>query len=489
MYLSTSQTSYSVLVLSDLRGTDHLRLLIAEADMALLDLPREILANVLYDLEPQSVVHFGQACKAAHAFVDPKNQILWKSAYLHVFDNPNDAWSTAPSSVPLATSRQWDWHEQLARKFMALQSIKSKRCGTESRAQDYIEALLSILDTAKFKLTDHDLASGRLPKEDDRYTSLNLQILSNLNERRDGIESLIHDTPPSVAPHRVTRSMAQSEAGRNRPDCAARLHVMYGLTGRERIEHKARGAARRRVYDWTLTGADNDYSPFLRDGSGKVDWPLLEAVFSVIGRNFIYCVEGSLAMPQGFPMSIPHRTLHDPTAPNDWARVTGSWLGTYSFLDYADLFAFNNWEDQLGTRPTLEHDQEDSGDLMRLTLRLDDYVSSDTRFKTDLPTSTDLPVLYFSGLSRGHAGMHRPVIGVRGCASLVPGGREVRWRFVINYGGQDQWQLEGVQAGGIRSGGVFGIWTQCDHEPHGPVGPFCYFPSELCKSTSVVRVT
>jgi hypothetical protein len=49
------------------------------------------------------------------------------------------------------------------------------------------------------------------------------------------------------------------------------------------------------------------------------------------------------------------------------------------------------------------------------------------------------------------------------------------------YGGADQWQLEGVQAGGIRSGGIYGLWTHCDHDESGPIGPFCYFPKSLCE--------
>lgn len=57
-----------------------------------------------------------------------------------------------------------------------------------------------------------------------------------------------------------------------------------------------------------------------------------------------------------------------------------------------------------------------------------------------------------------------------------------------SYSGLDQWQLEGVQPGGIRSGAVYGTWTSCAHEDEGPVGPFCYAPEELFKPTSVVLV-
>lgn len=30
------------------------------------------------------------------------------------------------------------------------------------------------------------------------------------------------------------------------------------------------------------------------------------------------------------------------------------------------------------------------------------------------------------------------------------------------------------------------VWSNVEHEPNSPVGPFCYFPQELCKSTSIV---
>lgn len=470
--------------------------------MAFLGLPQELLSNILSFLEPNSIIHFGQTCKTALEFVSPRNQILWKSAFLHVFDDPRDALSTTPGSNPDSMVADFDWHRELTKSLLALREIQSRSCGADVRAENHIDALLNILDTAKFAPTTGDIAKGKLPQEDDRNSSLNLQILSNLSQHRDGIESLIHDLGTyrflrltkgddshfNSLGRPITRSMTLTDNERFRPESAARLHVLYGLTNREQLQFKARGAARRKVYDWSLSGPDNDYGPFKRDGSGEVDWFLLEAIYSVIARNFTLCVDGRIAMPQGFCYSIPHRTLTDPTIPEDWARVTGSWLGTYSFLDYADLFAFNTWDGEFGARPTLEDEPEDCGDLMKLELKLDDTLSSDPRLRPSLPISTVLPPLFFSGLSRGYAGMHRPVIGVRGFACLLPGGREVRWRFIINYGGQDQWQLEGIQPGGIRSGGVFGLWTQSDHEENGPVGPFCYFPMELCKPTSVVLV-
>jgi len=376
----------------------------------------------------------------------------------------------------------------------ALQEHDVNNAGVE----DEIDTLLSMIDTAKFSPSPSDAEQGLLASTDDRNLSLNMKILAEVNwSCRPGIEMLIHQSrtsgkikPPTDDRMRVTRSMAATAQYENcRPESAARLHVLYGITVRERIEHEARGHARRKVYNWHLTGQDNDYGPFKRDGSGDIDWFLLEAICSVIGRNFEFCVDGHLNMPSGFCYAIPHRTLADPTTPEDWARITGPWLGTYSFLDYADLFAFNALEFPDSERPTLDHEDEACGDLMRLELKYDQSISSDPRLHTNLPISPDLPQLFFSGRSRANGGLNRPMIGVRGSVSLVPSGREVRWRFIISYAGQDQWQLEGVQPGGVRSGGVYGLWSQCDHEEHGPVGPFCYFPAELCKPTSIVLMS
>ncbi|KEF52849.1 uncharacterized protein A1O9_11266 [Exophiala aquamarina CBS 119918] len=462
--------------------------------MSILELPQEILSHILACLDARSVVRFGRTCKEAADFASPRNQLLWKAVFLHLFDDPSDAWALPRDQDSSVAEQEWDWYRHLKSRLVALRTLQTLQNGNDG-VEDEIEAMLSIIDTAKFSPSPSDVKRGILPSIDDRDSSLNLKILADVDYSfRPGIEVLIHESrvngkikPCSDERMRVTRSMAATAQYENcRPETAARLHVLYGITIRERIAHEARGFARRKVYNWHLTGPDNEYGPFKRDGSGHIDWFLLEAICSVIGRNFEFCVDGHLNLPQGFCYSIPHRTLVDPTTPEDWARITGPWLGTYSFLDYADLFAFNALEFPDGERPTLDHEDEACGDLMRLELKYDQSISSDQRLRTDLPMSTHLPQLFFSGRSRASTGLNRPMIGVRGSVCLVPSGREARWRFIISYAGQDQWQLEGIQPGGVRSGGVYGLWSQCDHEEHGPVGPFCYFPTELCKPTSIV---
>lgn len=460
------------------------------SNIELLELPPELLSHILAYLDALTVARFKQTCKAADKLASPQNQLLWKAVFLQVFDDPSDAWALMPNQ-DRAQQEEWDWFRELRRRFVSLNALRSRKTplpAAQLCSEEFIDTILSIIDTAKFAPNTRDIKQGISPSADDRTLSRNLKILANYDRYRAGLESMIHDSGRGPV-GRVTRSMAVADEEYNRPESASRLHVLNGLTVRERIEHRARGIARRKVYNWHLTGADNDYGPFKRDGTGRVDWSLLEGICSVIGRNFEFCVDSQLSLPSELAYSIPHRTLADPTVPDDWARVTGLWLGTYSFLDYADLFAFNAGHFPENERPTLDREHEACGDLMKLSLKLDQSMSSDPALQTSLPFSSDLPPLYFSGLSRASAGLERPSIGFRGSAFLMPGGREVRWRYIISYAGQDQWQLEGIQPGGVRSGGVFGLWSQCDHEEHGPVGPFCYFPAELCKPTSMVLVS
>lgn len=123
---------------------------------------------------------------------------------------------------------------------------------------------------------------------------------------------------------------------------------------------------------------------------------------------------------------------------------------------------------------------------MKLNLHLDMSLRDDPRLQTRLPICRDLPPLYFCGTSTNHD--LQMATEFRGMACLVLGGREVRWRFIVHRGGEDQWQLEGVQPGGVRSGCVIGMWTSCAREEGGPVGPFFYAPEELCKMVPVPMV-
>ncbi len=472
------------------------------SECVLVDLPQEILGNIVSFLHPRDIVRLGRTCRRAYAFLSPSNQVLWRNAFLQIFDDPEEAWSKLPPSYH-PPREDWNWHTILRQRLRALAALYRRWPHDDDAecAEQHRKAILDIVDTAKFAPTQAELAQGKVPQIDDR-SSLNLDMLAGLQQQYHGLDRLIFDSDQKEAPDSspcydstwypgrpVTRSMAMAAREENRSLSACRLHALFGLTMRERLDHRSRGLARRKVYNWSLTSEQTDHGPFALDGSGRVNWSLLEGACSAISRCFELCVDGRIAMPHGMCYSIPHRSLPDPTVPHDWARAQGTWLGTYAFIDYSDLLAFNTGTHlAFDRRPDLTDEPEACGALLKMETKLDNSVKNDRMLRTKVPICTDMPPLYFTGRSQGQGYTH-PQTDVKGLAALLPGGREVRWKFIVAYNGVDQWQLEGVQPGGIRSGGIYGIWSQVDHEPNGPIGPFCYFPYELCKPTSIVLAT
>lgn len=408
--------------------------------MHLLELPQELLAHILNYLSPSDIINFGRSCQRARSFVDPENKLLWQSAFLHTFDDPQEAWCHfTPTARKLNqhAEAEFNWHTELKRRFTALQAIDINWTGdflvNGPSPDDTIDTLLDMISTARSAPTQREVELGRLAVTDDR-SSRNIALLPTPYKFSIRFDRLVRgsyqqksEENGSALWHSPGRPTTRSMAGAPGPrtEAACKLHVLCGVTELESKDHRALGAARCIVYDWDLTNEVNEYGPFKDDGSGDVDWPRLEAVCSVVTHQFGRAVQGRMTLPQGFDYSIPYRTLIDPTEPNDWARVTGTWCGTYVFLNWEDLLEFNT----MTQRPSLEDGPESCGGLMKLELKLNEDLKDDPKLNTNLPICTDLPPLYFSGISRS-SDFYMATI-VRGMACLTPNGKEVRWRFII----------------------------------------------------------
>lgn len=83
------------------------------------------------------------------------------------------------------------------------------------------------------------------------------------------------------------------------------------------------------------------------------------------------------------------------------------------------------------------------------------------------------PPLYFEGsFSNTFAASQMLDRSIRGSVRLNFEGA-VCWSFIIRYGGEDQWMMQGVQVGGIKSRyGILGAWSSSDHDVGGPNGEF-----------------
>lgn len=205
------------------------------------------------------------------------------------------------------------------------------------------------------------------------------------------------------------------------------------MTEREDDSLRAKASARALVYDWSVTGPNADFGPLAKDGSGTVNWQVLEAITSLMHRNFNSTKGSEFIIPSGFRNNIPCSRSPDPLFPGDWAGITRMWLGTYAFLDYRALVHYN-FANNVDNPMNLGAYEEACGDLMCLQLNIsdDDELKTDPRLQSGLPYCKDLPKLYFEGHSGGPSPGRLPIL-VRGSACLVPGARQVRWRFIIRY--------------------------------------------------------
>ncbi|KAI0336211.1 hypothetical protein GY45DRAFT_1316324 [Cubamyces sp. BRFM 1775] len=181
--------------------------------------------------------------------------------------------------------------------------------------------------------------------------------------------------------------------------------------------------------------------------------------------------------------------------PHDWAGVTGKWRRFVCFMDYRDLYMFNNSHLPPGPHhPSFFEDPFDEAlrpvELYLSLIPASTYFSGpshtpyDPFFPSDLPTThdTDDPAnagsaqpprsfrtLYFEGHSHGP---HASTASIRGRVGVLADGA-VRWQFVTTYDGRMQWSAEGVQIGHVCSAaGIAGIWTGARHEHDDPAGPF-----------------
>ncbi|KAF2012781.1 hypothetical protein BU24DRAFT_258603 [Aaosphaeria arxii CBS 175.79] len=469
----------------------------------LIDLAPELLELVLSYLNPAELVAFGTTCRRAHAFVHPSNQILWRSAFLQKFDDPKYAWARLAHTARtqnMAREMDWSWFEEVRKRYQAIQAVRqattspaSSTSATDCSTETIVKTLLDIVATAS-----HTKARTGATSAAAANRSLNLDLLNSLFLSSAESEALVHDYHRTVdldasslldvMTELSNRPITRSMLGRTVavPVWASQFHIFYGMTVREKESLRSKSLARAIVYNWLVTGSDADHGPFKRDKSGTVNWQALEAVTSLMHRIFENTRRAhSYCRPWGFRKNVTHY-LPSSVSSGDWAGVNRIWVGTYAFLDYRALVHYN-FANRVEHPMDLGQYEEACGDLMQLQLEISDSeeLKADSRLQSDLPYCKDLPRLYFTGATSNRPNGRLPIL-VKGFVCLVPGAKQVRWRFVIRYAGSDQWQLEGVQPGGIRSGGVYGLWSHVDHEANGPIGPFCYFPSEACEPSETV---
>lgn len=385
--------------------------------MALMDLPAEILELSLSYLFPADVTSFGRTCKQANAFVHPDNKILWRSVFLHLYDDPEIAWKKlVPTARIQNHSREiaWDWHNELRKRANAFDAVyQPANVIIRPDPEEVVTTLLDILQTSSSAV---------------RFPSQNLTFLIDLFATAPNAETFVHDYHRDFESVSLPRSVRHDYSERPvtraamapripTPEWACRFHIYYGMTARERNSPTSKRSARELVYSWLGTDESAEHGPFLKDQSGEVNWQTLEAIMSLMQRIFDIARQPNLyRMPSGFENSAPLCLPPNISTPGDWAGVERAWVGTYAFLDYRSLVHYNFSQNM--QQPTdLGHHEEACGDLMTLNLRIsdDEELRHDQRLQTALPYCSDLSFLRFIGTSNNGPNGRLP-ISVKGFA-------------------------------------------------------------------------
>jgi hypothetical protein len=273
------------------------------------DLPLEVLEHVLLLLDPLDVAYAAQVCRLFRSLVyAADDERFWRILYLaEPFDDPREA-------VTYLGSRRHgiNWREELQRIMRARTVVNNVAvCRPHERCQ-VLRTLLDMVTNIP-----------PLPFPECEPTSRNVLWMQTLLQDGAFLDQ-------------------ESESDEER-QLRARLHTWFGLTNRDGLAAK-RVDSRAYVYSQRNYGPWNSFGPYLRDGSGLVNWEHMqklahvfaltlvekeqeeEAAFEICSLSLTFC---QAIIPPGLDLDRE----------SDWAGVEGLWRISYSFMDHRELLS------------------------------------------------------------------------------------------------------------------------------------------------------
>ncbi|KDQ50483.1 hypothetical protein JAAARDRAFT_141889 [Jaapia argillacea MUCL 33604] len=404
--------------------------------MSITTIPPELVEHILLECDPLDVSAFSQTSHYFNSLINHSpDSHLWRLLYLQYFDDRRICVNQLGLPSYQTPSSLNDWKGALERRIRARTVLNDlTKCRKEERCE-VLETMVEVIRNIKpvSSISSDDLSQSIVwATSTIRYSRILEHKLWPLSPRELQLRAV--------------------------------LHTHYGLTLQDskRWRHVE---SRAFVYNMRNYKDENDFGPFLMDGSGRVNWVHVKAVHHVMsmhieevdrdgddngGEEFAYTI---------YQMSLAYcHSVLSPTVgtqeQSDWAGVAGRWIVSFAFCDHREL-------------------------LSKIPHPLDTSIFSDPDFvevfrslTVDLvitsisPSShPDRPTLHFSGTIMG-TGDHVMV----GSVQVTPDDC-IRWHFVSGEQGNPIWSSEGVQIGGVRSPfGVLGSWTTVFHDEHDPVG-------------------
>ncbi len=279
------------------------------------NLPIEVFDQILFLLDPVDVAHLAKTCSIFYAHIyNQGDQYLWRELYLlQPFDDLRHVHTSLGHPVTSI-----DWKHELQRIIRARTILTNvPACRPEERCT-ILRTLTDMITTVVPAKSFEDMD----PSPSHAWVTVMLR----------GSTLLEHE------------EWALSDEERQ---LRARLHTYYGLTARD-FQPAARKASRVFLYAMRHYKYDNDFGPFMMDGSGRVNWVHMRAIHHVMSLHIVPPLE----IPAGadpasftlFPMSLPWTISVIPEGVNldeerDWAGVTGRWQCSFCFCDHRELLS------------------------------------------------------------------------------------------------------------------------------------------------------
>lgn len=279
------------------------------------DLPPELVEQIVLELDPLDVAAFAQTCTTFYTFVyDPSEQHLWRNLYLlQPRDDPRICVDPLGNPLP-----QPDWCSLLQRITRARSIVRDF---TKYHPREIVEVLRTLLGLICNVPPASDIFSSQL--------SLNLVWVAALLRGGDFLDKLDQ--------HLLSPDEQQLHA---------HLHTCFGLTT---ADYRRASLTRSRAFVYAMRNYkwDNDFGPFMMDGSGRVNWVHIQAIHHIMSMHVVppqHSTEDTSQAFTIFPMSLPYcQSVIPPEVTldedEDWAGVTGLWQCSFCFCDHRELLS------------------------------------------------------------------------------------------------------------------------------------------------------
>ena len=281
--------------------------------MHIIELPTEIIEEILARCDPIEVSKAAQTCSALRKFIYASDdEKLWRDLYLaQPFDDLRKCVSEHGQLVQVP-----DWQRNLQRLFRARNVVANPSLLKPGELEEILQTLLKMILYHFPRSTSNS---------DKTESSRNLCWISNILRDHDFIDQ-VEDMKSSL-----TFSERQ---------LLSRLHCYFGLTDKDVVEPQARIDSRVYVYTMRNYRRENNYGPFLSDGT--VNWEHMQALHHVVSMHVFDDGSDSFSV---FPMSVENMQVMLPDGQEgeedlkDWVGLQGSWVLSFCFCDHRDLLS------------------------------------------------------------------------------------------------------------------------------------------------------